>query len=140
MSWSEWLSPEICNRRFCTVGSLGKSIVCTHTHVNIPIKIWQSMRSVIPPCPGIESPKSLILNALFTPEAKKPPNGAIKPAKNPSTIELISRFEIEITVFIRGMDRDLNANKSLVSQLGHMNGTSEMSSRGQIICSNWAKK
>ena len=40
------------------------------------IIIWQSNLSVIPPCPGIEVPKSLILNALLNPEAKNPPKGA----------------------------------------------------------------
>ena len=39
------------------------------------------MRSVIPPCPGIESPKSLIFQARLKPEAKKPPNGAKIDAK-----------------------------------------------------------
>src|SRR5690348_16000464 len=46
---------------------------------------WQSIRSVMPPCPGIESPKSLILKVLLSPEAKKPPNGAIKEAKVANT-------------------------------------------------------
>src|SRR5690349_9043415 len=41
---------------------------------------WQSMRSVIPPCPGIESPKSLSLKVRFRPEAKKPPKGAMTEA------------------------------------------------------------
>jgi len=50
-----------------------------------PMRNWQSIRSVIPPCPGIESPKSLILNALLTPLAKKPPKGAIKEAKHAIT-------------------------------------------------------
>jgi hypothetical protein len=44
---------------------------CTH---------WQSILSVIPPCPGIECPKSLMLNARLKPEAKKPPNGATSEA------------------------------------------------------------
>ncbi len=42
---------------------------------------WQSMRSVMPPCPGIDSPKSLTLNVRLRPEAKKPPNGAMREAK-----------------------------------------------------------
>ena len=42
---------------------------------------WQSMRSVIPPCPGIESPKSLILKVRLRPEAKNPPKGAMREAK-----------------------------------------------------------
>ena len=41
---------------------------------------WQSMRSVMPPCPGIESPKSLTLKVRFRPEAKKPPKGAMREA------------------------------------------------------------
>jgi len=41
---------------------------------------WQSMRSVIPPCPGIESPKSLILKVRLRPDAKKPPKGAMRDA------------------------------------------------------------
>ena len=40
------------------------------------IKIWQSNLSVIPPCPGIDAPKSFILNALLNPDAKNPPKGA----------------------------------------------------------------
>jgi len=32
---------------------------------------------VIPPCPGIVVPKSLILNALLNPDAKNPPKGAM---------------------------------------------------------------
>jgi hypothetical protein len=43
---------------------------------------WQSIRSVIPPCPGILSPKSLMLKARLKPEAKKPPNGATNDAKH----------------------------------------------------------
>lgn len=50
-----------------------------------PMMNWQSMRSVIPPCPGIESPKSLMLNVLLSPEAKKPPTGAINEANEAST-------------------------------------------------------
>jgi len=46
---------------------------------------WQSIRSVIPPCPGIESPKSLTLNVRLSPEAKKPPKGAMSEAKVAST-------------------------------------------------------
>lgn len=42
---------------------------------------WQSIRSVIPPCPGIECPKSLMLKALLNPEAKNPPKGATREAK-----------------------------------------------------------
>lgn len=37
---------------------------------------WQSILSVMPPCPGIECPKSLMLNARLNPDAKKPPKGA----------------------------------------------------------------
>ena len=36
---------------------------------------WQSKRSMMPPWPGMMSPKSLILNARLKPEAKKPPKG-----------------------------------------------------------------
>ena len=39
------------------------------------------MRSVMPPCPGIDSPKSLTLKVRLRPEAKKPPKGAIREAK-----------------------------------------------------------
>lgn len=41
---------------------------------------WQSIRSVMPPWPGMLSPKSLILKVRFKPEAKKPPNGAMREA------------------------------------------------------------
>ena len=37
--------------------------------------------SIIPPCPGMMSPKSLILKALLKPEAKKPPKGPMMEAK-----------------------------------------------------------
>lgn len=46
---------------------------------------WQSMRSVMPPWPGMLSPKSLILKPRLKPEAKKPPNGAMSEAKVAST-------------------------------------------------------
>lgn len=42
---------------------------------------WQSIRSVMPPCPGIESPKSFTLNARLKPDAKNPPKGATSEAK-----------------------------------------------------------
>ena len=42
---------------------------------------WQSIRSVIPPCPGMLCPKSLMSNARLNPEAKKPPKGATREAK-----------------------------------------------------------
>jgi hypothetical protein len=42
---------------------------------------WQSIRSVMPPCPGILSPKSLILKARLRPLAKNPPKGAMREAK-----------------------------------------------------------
>ena len=41
---------------------------------------WQSMRSVMPPWPGMDSPKSLTLKVRLRPEAKKPPKGAIREA------------------------------------------------------------
>ena len=40
-----------------------------------------SYLSIIPPCPGMMSPKSLILKALLKPEAKKPPKGPMMEAK-----------------------------------------------------------
>lgn len=46
-----------------------------------PMMNWQSILSVMPPCPGMESPKSLMLNVRLRPDAKKPPNGAINDAK-----------------------------------------------------------
>mmetsp|Transcript_160 Transcript_160/g.614 ORF Transcript_160/g.614 Transcript_160/m.614 type:complete len:115 (-) Transcript_160:891-1235(-) len=54
---------------------------------------WQSMRSVIPPCPGMVAAKSLILNARLNPEAKKPPNGATALAKVPSASECTMNIE-----------------------------------------------
>ncbi len=48
---------------------------------------WQSMRSVMPPCPGIEWPNSLILKGRFRPDAKKPPKGAIREAKDAKITE-----------------------------------------------------
>ena len=42
---------------------------------------WQSILSVMPPCPGIECPKSLTFKERFSPEAKKPPKGATREAK-----------------------------------------------------------
>ena len=45
------------------------------------ISIYFSYLSIIPPCPGMMSPKSLILNALLKPEAKKPPKGPMMEAK-----------------------------------------------------------
>ena len=45
------------------------------------VTYWQSMRSVMPPCPGILCPKSLMSNARLNPEAKNPPKGATNDAK-----------------------------------------------------------
>mmetsp|Transcript_6268 Transcript_6268/g.13756 ORF Transcript_6268/g.13756 Transcript_6268/m.13756 type:complete len:219 (+) Transcript_6268:827-1483(+) len=45
------------------------------------ISTWQSKRSVMPPWPGMVSPKSFILKARLKPLAKKPPNGAMTEAK-----------------------------------------------------------
>lgn len=45
---------------------------------------WQSILSVIPPWPGMLSPKSLMSNARLNPDAKKPPNGATNDAKKAS--------------------------------------------------------
>lgn len=45
------------------------------------MRSWQSMRSARPPCPGIESPKSLRFTPRLKPEAKKPPKGAMSDAK-----------------------------------------------------------
>ena len=42
---------------------------------------WQSIRSVIPPWPGMECPKSLMSKARLNPEAKNPPKGATRDAK-----------------------------------------------------------
>ncbi len=39
----------------------------------------------MPPCPGMESPKSLILNPRLKPDAKKPPKGAMMDANIAST-------------------------------------------------------
>uniref|UniRef100_A0A2M4ANW0 Uncharacterized protein n=1 Tax=Anopheles triannulatus TaxID=58253 RepID=A0A2M4ANW0_9DIPT len=52
-----------------------------YTFTKVAIKNWQSKRSIIPPCPGIISPKSLILNARLKPDAKNPPNGPITELK-----------------------------------------------------------
>ena len=60
-----------------------------YMYMNIPMSPWQSNRSVIPPCPGIVSPKSLMRKALLTPDAKKPPKGAIREAKLAITREWI---------------------------------------------------
>jgi hypothetical protein len=46
---------------------------------------WQSMRSVMPPWPGMLLPKSLILKPRLKPLAKKPPKGAITLANSDST-------------------------------------------------------
>ena len=46
---------------------------------------WQSMRSVMPPWPGMLWPKSLISKARLKPEAKKPPKGATRDAKHART-------------------------------------------------------
>lgn len=54
--------------------------------MKIDINPWQSNLSTKPPWPGIDYPKSLILKALLTPEAKNPPKGAISEA-NPAIIK-----------------------------------------------------
>lgn len=48
--------------------------------VKIIISMWQSSLSVSPPWPGIKFAKSLIFKPLLRPEAKKPPNGAMRHA------------------------------------------------------------
>ena len=50
-----------------------------------PRLAWQSMRSVMPPWPGMESPKSFILKPRLKPDAKKPPKGAMIDANIAST-------------------------------------------------------
>ena len=44
------------------------------------VSTWQSILSVMPPWPGMESPKSLILKPRLKPDAKKPPKGAMMDA------------------------------------------------------------
>jgi hypothetical protein len=53
------------------------------------MSIWQSILSVMPPCPGMVSAKSLILRALLNPEAKKPPKGAMKLANRLNVMQWI---------------------------------------------------
>ena len=47
--------------------------------------MWQSNLSANPPCPGMLSEKSLIFNPLLSPDAKNPPNGAIRAANKEIT-------------------------------------------------------
>jgi hypothetical protein len=54
--------------------------------INKPVVIMQSNLSEKPPWPGIVSAKSLILNALFNPLARNPPNGATRLAKRLITV------------------------------------------------------
>ena len=51
------------------------------------VRIWQSILSVIPPCPGIIFAKSFIFKARLNPEAKNPPKGEIKLANKLNTRE-----------------------------------------------------
>ena len=57
---------------------------------------WQSMRSVMPPWPGMLSPKSLILKPRLKPLAKKPPNGAITLAKSESICKAEAAFRAQL--------------------------------------------
>ena len=45
----------------------------THRDEKMAMRTWQSKRSVMPPWPGMVSPKSLSSNALLKPLAKNPP-------------------------------------------------------------------
>ena len=58
----------------------------------------QSNLSRKPPCPGIEFAKSLILKALFTPEAKKPAKGLTTLAKIAMKMETIAALLIVMWV------------------------------------------
>ena len=53
--------------------------------MNMFEKNQQSKRSKKPPCPGIVFAKSLMLYALFIPEAKNPANGDINDTKTAHT-------------------------------------------------------
>lgn len=70
-----------------------KTTCVRYMYMNIPMSPWQSNRSVMPPCPGIVSPKSLMRKARLTPDAKKPPKGAIREAKLAITSEWICAGE-----------------------------------------------
>ena len=54
---------------------------------------WQSKRSVMPPWPGMVSPKSLSSNALLKPLAKKPPSGDVTTEDVTVGYEWPMRFE-----------------------------------------------
>mmetsp|Transcript_65346 Transcript_65346/g.160901 ORF Transcript_65346/g.160901 Transcript_65346/m.160901 type:complete len:205 (-) Transcript_65346:953-1567(-) len=74
-------SRSTCDRILATDGCDLNVKVVLYTVTKTDMMIWQSMRSVMPPCPGMRSPKSLILKARLKPDAKKPPKGATSEAK-----------------------------------------------------------
>lgn len=86
------------------------------------------MRSEIPPWPGMESPKSLILKARLKPDAKKPPNGAMTEANTENTMECITMGAIVTAVAARGSHRTLP--RPLTKAGGRERGTRKF---GQLV-------
>lgn len=97
------------------------------------------MRSVIPPWPGIESPKSLMLNVRFSPDAKKPPNGAISDANDDMTrmwncigdmSTLVGSWDqfggMNGSWYVRGMKTGFGSHSSPVKMLAPKSLTGQM--------------
>ena len=69
---------------------------------------WQSILSVMPPCPGMESPKSLILKPRLKPDAKKPPKGAMMEANMAITTACSCRHKQAFRVLLLHVTRALS--------------------------------
>ena len=78
-SWALYLMGSIPHGALYPMGSISHGLYTPWARLPMgslpPYRgsTWQSNRSVMPPCPGMVSPKSLSSNALFKPLAKKPP-------------------------------------------------------------------
>lgn len=89
------------------------------------MRVWQSNLSRKPPWPGIVSAKSLIFRPLFNPEAKNPPNGAIRLAMKLRIIQWMMNSEQvtePMTGLSKGMVIFLSVKVCIISHLIGWNG------------------
>lgn len=101
--------------------------------------IWQSIRSIIPPWPGIKESKSFKPYARLIAEAKNPPNGATIDANRPYTIACIwIGYNMKVPRY--GIAVGVSRKTGFGSQLsGGGNGLMYRPSAGQVNQVNCAK-
>lgn len=92
--------------------------------------IWQSILSLTPPWPGIELAKSFIFIALFSPDAKNPPNGPIILANSDNIITCACNFVISNGKYC-ATNPPYTRSKSLI-HVGYENGINVGSTTLQV--------